>query len=135
MAADTKRDDPAPAPALSPDASSEACGAGEGREKRALAAAAAEVSVEHLPLDPGPLGCGPGPEGRASLSAAPTQGPCDDPAHWGDVAPREGGDVPISTHRNLPSFAQSEFYTVYSNLPTTGLTLAYCDWAPTHCRA
>ncbi|KAI9449880.1 amino acid permease-domain-containing protein [Russula earlei] len=107
MPADTKSDDLA----LRPDAS---C------DKPALVAV---IPRDHCVLIPGPV---PGPVTqhdlpRATETVTPTKDSvaCDDTdssSHWRrDVVPPEEGDLaaaPVSLGRGLPSFAQSEFYTI-----------------------
>lgn len=91
-------------------------------------ASVAEITREGLPVVPGPgslSGCGP--EGHDVVAReTPTEDHCDDPSGRNGVAPlekeadvREGDDVlaaaapvPVPKHQGLPSFAQSEFYTV-----------------------
>jgi hypothetical protein len=85
-------------------------------------ASVAEITREDLPVVPGPGSLsGRVPEGR-DVVACETQTD-DAPSSWNGVAPLEmEGDnalaatatapVPVPKRQGLPSFAQSEFYTV-----------------------
>jgi len=86
-------------------------------------ASVAEITREDSPVVPGPGSLsGRVLEGRDVVACeTQTEDHCGDPSSWNGVAPleKEGDDVlaatapvPVPKHQGLPSFAQSEFYTV-----------------------
>jgi hypothetical protein len=92
-------------------------------------ASVAEITREDLPVVPGPENLsGRGPEGCDAVACetqTEDQDHWDDPSSWNGVVPleEEGDDdvqvlaaatvpVPVPERQGLPSFAQSEFYTV-----------------------
>lgn len=86
---------------------------GEGHEKRA----SMEGSQERMPPTPCPVG---NREGYNFPRATLTEVCRDDPSQWDNQEEgEEGGDLAasISTRQGPPSFAQSEFYTVYIIYP------------------